>query len=227
MRIKALVCEVLFRETCACAAQAKTVIDLTFLRRGLHSNPDELRAALQQLIDDTDETQEEAVVFGYGLCSNALAGLRPAACRSSSPAPTITSPSCSAPKRPMTGSFPPGPAPTTTAAGGSNAAPTPCPATRNGAGLDIAFEELVEKYGQDNADYLWSLQQTWMDHYTHATYIDIPLGDLVSYRAYTRRVAEEHGWAMDEAPGKLDLLQALLDGEWDDARFLESRPDMR
>ncbi len=94
----------------------------------------------------------------------------------------------------------------------------------DGAGLDIAFEELVEKYGQDNADYLWSLQQTWMDHYTHATYIDIPLGDLVSYRAYTRRVAEEHGWAMDEAPGKLDLLQALLDGEWDDARFLRVPP---
>src|SRR5574340_867574 len=74
--MKVIACEVLFREVCACAAQAKAVIDLVFVRRGLHDNPDQLRATLQGMIDETDETQDEAIAFGYGLCSNGLAGLR-------------------------------------------------------------------------------------------------------------------------------------------------------
>ncbi len=225
MRIKALVCEVLFRETCACAAAAKTVIDLTFLRRGLHSNPDELRAALQTLIDETEETQDEAVVFGYGLCSNALAGLRargiPLIIPRAHDCITLLLGSTEAYDRLFAAR--PG---TYYYSGGwiERGADTVPRNPEDGAGLDTSFEELVQKYGRDNAEYLWSLQQTWMEHYTHAAYIDIPLGNLASYRAYTRRVAQERGWEMEEAPGNLSLLQALFDGDWDDARFLRVPP---
>jgi hypothetical protein len=39
----------------------------------LHRHPDKLRQELQRLIDN--ETEAEVLVFGYGLCSNGLAGL--------------------------------------------------------------------------------------------------------------------------------------------------------
>jgi len=225
VRVKALVCEVLFRETCACAARAKSVVDLVFLRRGLHSNPDELRAALQQLVDETDETQDEAVVFGYGLCSNSLAGLRARGIPLVIPRAHDCITLLLGSKEAYEALFGARPGTYYYSGGwierGADAVPR---RPEDGAGLEAAFEDLVAKYGQDNAEYLWQLQQSWMERYTHATHIDMALGDLEAYRAYTRRVAQERGWAMDEAPGDLGLLQALLDADWDEARFLRVPP---
>ena len=228
MRIKALVCEVLFRETCACAARAKTVVDLIFLRRGLHSNPEELRTALQHMVDETDEGQDEAVVFGYGLCSNALAGLRargiPLVIPRAHDCITLLLGSREAYDR----RFADRPGTYYYSGGWIERGDDTVPRRpEDGAGLEASFEKLVEKYGRDNAEYLWEYQQGWLKHYTHATHIDTALGDLEAYRAYTRRVAQERGWETDEAPGDLSLLQALLDGAWEEARFLRVPPDMR
>jgi len=225
VRIKAIACEVLFREVCQCAARAKTIIDLVFVRRGLHSNPDDLRDALQALVADTDPGQDEAIAFGYGLCSNGLAGLRAGAIPLVIPRAhdCITLLLGSKEKYARVFSDRPG---TYYYSGGwiERGADTVPRRPEDGAGLDATFAELVEKYGRDNAEYLWELNASWVKNYTHAIHIDTALGRLEAYRAYTEEKAAEHGWEYGELAGDLSLIQALLDGDWDEERFLVVPP---
>ncbi|WP_214658703.1 DUF1638 domain-containing protein [Candidatus Formimonas warabiya] len=49
-------------------------VDYEFLEYGLHNTPDKLRQELQKRIEEAE--QYETLLFGYGLCSNGVAGLR-------------------------------------------------------------------------------------------------------------------------------------------------------
>lgn len=49
-------------------------VDCEFLEYGLHSNPDKLRQELQLKVGESCEY--ETLLFGYGLCSNGVAGLK-------------------------------------------------------------------------------------------------------------------------------------------------------
>ena len=225
MRIKVIACEVILREICHCAAHAKSIVELTFVRQGLHSNPDELRNTLQAQVDATDETRNEAIVFGYGLCSNGLAGLRARTLPLVIPRAHDCITLLLGSKEIYDDIFSSRPG-TYYYSGGwiehCNAQTPRRP--EDGAGLDASFEELVAKYGQDNAKYLWEFQSSWISNYTHAMYIDTALGNRDSYREYTQRLAAERGWEFEELSGRLTLLQALLDGDWDEDRFLVVPP---
>ena len=76
MRLKLISCEVLYREMCAAAAHSPHQVDVEFLPKGLHdqSGP-AMRARLQEAADRVDATRYEAVLLGYALCGNGVAGL--------------------------------------------------------------------------------------------------------------------------------------------------------
>ena len=76
MRLKLVSCEVLYREICAAVSRSPNVVDVEFLSKGLHDvgagrMPERIQAAL----DRVDAARYEAVLLGYGLCNNGLAGL--------------------------------------------------------------------------------------------------------------------------------------------------------
>ena len=76
MRLKLISCEVLYREMCAAVARSPHQVDLEFLPKGLHDlGGPAMRARLQEAADRVDATQYEAVLLGYALCGNGVAGL--------------------------------------------------------------------------------------------------------------------------------------------------------
>ena len=76
MRLKLISCEIFFRELCACVARSPHIIDFEFLPKGLHDiGCEEMRARLQAVVDRVEERQYDALLLGYGLCNNGIVGL--------------------------------------------------------------------------------------------------------------------------------------------------------
>ena len=61
----------MWREICYYAALSPNAFSLQFMPWGLHTEPDKLRSELQRAIDAT-EPGFDAILLGYGLCSNGL-----------------------------------------------------------------------------------------------------------------------------------------------------------
>ena len=83
MRIHMVACQVFSRELCALAAHSDNVIEFTWLPQGLHDTPARLREMADAAIRQVEERYQkkiskhlpDAIVLGYGLCSNGVVGL--------------------------------------------------------------------------------------------------------------------------------------------------------
>ena len=85
-RYKLLGCKIMEREIASVVYSCKNVFDVTVIREKLDDRPVNLRKVLQIEIDqlecnehkysnDTKENDFDAILLGYGLCSNAVIGL--------------------------------------------------------------------------------------------------------------------------------------------------------
>lgn len=225
MRIKVLACEVVFREFCLAAAKSPVTIDLEFLIRGLHDNPLTLRTEVQARIDTVDESETDAVVLGYGLCSNGTAGLVARGIPLVIPRAHDCITFFMGSKERYQEHFFEHPGTYYATSGWIERAGSRTPRLpKDGAGLDASYEEMVEKYGEDNAQYLWEFQASWIKNYTHSTYIDMGTVGSEEYRRRAEERAAELGWQFSEMQGDWRLIDRLLGGEWDDADFLTVPP---
>lgn len=84
---KILACKIFQRELSLVIPFCPNSIDITFMQQDLHVSPNLLREALQNEIDRFESGEDhhsnkicmekaEAILLGYGLCSNALVGLK-------------------------------------------------------------------------------------------------------------------------------------------------------
>jgi hypothetical protein len=227
-RFKALICEVLARQAYYVAAFAPQVIDIELVGKGLHNEPDKLRANLQERLNALEEGKYEALLLGYGLCSNSIAGL---VCRN---VPTVVprAHDCitlylgSGQRYSQEFRANPGTywyAPDYLERGGDN--------DRVALGADVdnkdiskTYQEYVAKYGQDNADYLMEVMGAWKQHYNRAAYIETAEVRLPDYTPQVREIAERRGWNFEQMTGSLILIRDLFEGRWDAQRFLVVPP---
>ena len=99
------------------------------------------------------------------------------------------------------------------------------------AGLEAVTINAARQYGEEEADYLMEVTNNWMTSYRRCGYITSPLGERAEHEAYARRAAADFGWTFEKVEGDLGYLEALVDGPWDEGRFLlcppgcEIRPD--
>ncbi len=70
-----IACHVLWRELSYFASLSPHNYQFQFLKQGLHNVPDQLRQELQAAIDEAGD-EYEAILLGYGLCSNGLMGIQ-------------------------------------------------------------------------------------------------------------------------------------------------------
>ena len=229
MRYKLLTCEVFARQVYYLAAFAPDIIDIELVDKGLHNEPDTLRARLQERLDALPEDRYDAVLLAYGLCSNSTAGL---VCRQ---APMViprvhdcisiflgSAERYSDEFRGHPGTF--WYTPDYIERGGGESGSLSLGAAGDEHSMAKAYEEYVVKYGKDNADYLMEVMGAWQQHYDRAAYVVPSEMEMPDYRAGTREQAAHRGWQFVELEGSLILLHDLIRGQWDPRRFLVIPP---
>lgn len=220
MSTAVLACAVLEQELRYFARDLPQLATLRILEQDLHNEPDKLRAELQQAIDETEtDASIDTIVLLYGLCSRGVEDLKTCRCRLVVPRAhdciTLLMGSKEAyaayvAEHPDTYWYSPGWIDTSTQPGEER--------------YNKVYAEYVEKYGEDNAEYLMEMEQNWMSEYDRATYVDLGCTDTEEDIAFTRACADYLNWNFDRIQGKSRLFLDLLTGPWDEERFLVLEP---
>ena len=234
-RLLVIACEVFCREAWAIAADSPYIIDTVFVTKSLHDIGERLMSSrLQEIIDSKTldvpvETRPDAIVLLYGLCNNGIRGL-------TAPVPLVV-PRAHDCITLLLGSrtryeqhFNGNPATFYRSPGWieRDSDPNDNPASVTSLlGLSRNYAELVEQFGEDNAQYLMETMGDWLKHYKRLCLITTGVGPEEEYRQCSRAQAEEKGWLYEEVAGDTSLIQRLLNGEWDERECLVLQPGQK
>jgi hypothetical protein len=213
-----IACHVLWRELCHYAALSHNVFSFRFLEQGLHETPEKLRAELQRVVDEEDG-KHDALLIGYGLCSNGLQGIvartTPLVCVRAHDCITFLLGS----KERYREYFDTHPGTYWYSPGWIEDCPMP-----GRERYEAALKTYTELYGEESAKYLLETTETWIQNYKNAVYVDLQVGGTDAYRAYTQHSAAWLGWNCETLKGDSALVRNLLDGRWDEEAFLVVQP---
>ena len=220
MQIKCIGCDVLARAIYWSAAQSPHVVDVQLLERGLHNTPAVLRGRLQGQIDTAASQGYDAIVLAYGLCGQATAGL----VARSAPLVIPRAHDCitlflgSRERYDEQFLSQPGTYWYTLDYLERRQDSSASLALGLGSDTDLqaVYEEYVQKYGKDNADYLMEVMGAWQSHYQRAAYIDLGIGDGSLVETQAQAEASRRGWAFERMVGDLVLIRRLIQGDWGD-----------
>lgn len=204
--IKIIACETVIEEMLSLMPADVSYRTLDF---GLHVNPQSLKNALQQAINDASE-EADTIVLGYGLCSQALVGIEAHNC-------TLVVPKVDDCIAIFLGS-----------AQAYLEQHRQCPGTyyltrgwiKAGDTPFTEVDTLIKQYGQKKA---YCLLNQILKNYSRLAFIDTGNGDIEPYRSYTQNTAERFGLKYQELKGSGELIRKMLFGPWDDD-FIIVRP---
>ncbi len=229
MNIALVGCMVLMRDVSRIIYDSEHLVFPFWLEQGLHDTPEILRKKLQSKIDEIEvlegsgkkQLKFDAIVLAYGLCSNAVVGLK---C-SKLPIVVPRCDDCIAlflgsqqryldyfnndkgiywyNKSWCENSF--------------------VPSKENYENLR---EQYLEEYGEENADYLLEMETGYTKNYENAYFITNNNLSDTKERAEVKSTADYLGWKYNEVAGDERFIADLLNGNWDE-RFLVCKPGYR
>ncbi len=233
MKLQLISCDVLFREMCTLVARTTNRVDVQFLPKGLHDlKSDQMRTRLQAAVDAVPADTYDAIILGYGLCNNGLHGLK----ARQTPIILPRAHDC------------------ITLFMGSRKRYLDYFENHHGVyfktsgwiergkaegdlkqlsighihGMDMTYDEMVEKYGEDNAQYLFeTLVESQSKSYGQYTFIEMGVEPDDRFERMTREQAAERNWTFEKIAGDLSLMEKLINGQWDDHDFLRVPPGHR
>jgi hypothetical protein len=232
MRLKLIACEIFYRELCAAVARSVNQVDIEFLPKGLHDiGQAGMSARLAEVLGRVDNAQYEAVLLGYGLCSNGLVGLAAGACPLVVPRAHDCITLFLGSKERYLEYFQGHPGVYFKTTGwierGDNTSQHNPDSIATKSGMIQSYEDLVARYGEDNAKFLYQQLCDMTRNYSGITYIAMGIEPDDRFEQLARRQAAERGWKFQKIDGTMALIQRLVDGPWDDAEFLTVRPGCR
>jgi hypothetical protein len=218
MRYKCLTCDALTRPVYLCAAHSPHVIDVELIERGMHIQPAKLRNHLQSLIDQSEGCGYDALLFAYGLCGQATAGLAARSIPLVIPRAHDCITLFLGSRQRYTDEFINHPGTYWYSQDYIERDDGTGASLSIGSDLDTdlqaTYVAYVEKYGKDNADYLMQVMGAWQKHYNRAVFIDIGIGDGSRVENTARQEAERRGWSFERMAGDIVLIRRLLEGVW-------------
>jgi hypothetical protein len=195
------------------------------MERGVHDNPDILRSELQEKIDKTDENIYESILLGYALCSNGVTGIQARGIPLVIPRAHDCITLFLGSKENYNKHFTDEPGTYYYTHGWLERAGAQVERkTQDGRGMGKKYAEYVEKYGEDNAKYLIEFENSWIQNYSRAAFINFDFVNFDHYKEHVKKIAAEKGWKYEELPGDMRLIKKLIDGEWDTNEFLIVQP---
>lgn len=169
---------------------------------GLHVNPAKLRRTLQEAIDGVNG-DIDTIILGYGLCSQAVIGIR--AKNSQLVIPRVDD--CIAiflgSRSAYTAQCRKEPGTYYLTKGWIEVGDTPF----------AEHERMIERFGKEKADYIL---QVMLHNYKRLALIDTGQYEMERYRQYARRTAERFALRFEEIEGSNALVKKMLHGPWDD-----------
>lgn len=237
-RYKLISCNVFQRELCAALAGQPGLVDPEFLALGLHERPELLRTALQERIDlvsaasdaatgtpaawgGVAEKTYDAILLGYGLCGNGLAGLQartiPLVLPRAHDCCTLLLGSRAA----FIEHFGESLSASWSSAGYIERGATYFRSSDMGVniGYGLEYADLVAKYGEENAVFVWETLHPVIEE-TTLRFIETDETAALGYAEQMRVRAADEGKDFVLYRGSSRLLKALIAGGWDEEEFL-------
>jgi len=223
MRYKVIACSVFSREISLLAARSSAVLDVSWIRQGLHNYPELLRREVQREIDRAENPEQRpdqvarppeeyaAIILGFGLCSRVVSGLKTRRLPLILPRAHDCIAILLGSHRRYKSEFDAAPGTYWFSPGWIEQAAFP-----SGEQCDLMRSRFAELYDEDNAEYLVELERDSLASYTRAARIVWPELDRRSYRDRVAEIAADFGWEVTEIRGDPAMLERILAGDWRD-----------
>jgi hypothetical protein len=232
LQLKLIACEIFYRELCAAVAQSANRVDVEFLPKGLHDiGQAGMSARLGDALGAVDESKYDAILLGYGLCSNGLLGLS----ARSIPLVIPRAHDCitlflGSKERYLdyfhahTGVYF---KTTGWIERGEGLTQYGQDTIQSQTGMTQTYDDLLAKYGEDNAKFLYEQLCNMTRNYSGIAFIEMGIEPDDRFEQQARQEAAERGWKFEKLAGDMTLIRQLVDGPWDSDRFLVVAPGSR
>jgi hypothetical protein len=223
-------CEVFRHEIELITSGMKNPPAVYFMEMGLHERPDRLRETIQDFISDQESKRQDdfTILLAYGLCGQGLSDIHCTKATLVLPKTHDCIPLLLGIKQNEAAGF---------SLNGQTYWQSPGWVSYAHSELlrnkDAKFKEYVERFGEDNAQYLMQEQLTWLQNYQTVKLIRWPQIKVMEKKAgkspgffeeEARCFATEAELPYSDCTGSDNYLRALIEGDHDDERFLRIPP---